>query len=90
MKKSKFLCLVLACLLMLSLVRTPVQAVDEDGHEAFSCFTYDDQGRMLDGYWSEKDETWYLFLTSTQSLSDTSVYYTGPVLEASAGTLIPE
>lgn len=90
MKKSKFLCLVLACLLMVSLVRTPVQAVDEDGHEAFSCFTYDDQGRMLDGYWSEEDETWYLFLTSTQSLSDTSVYYTGPVLEASAGTLIPE
>lgn len=87
MKKNKFLCILLACLLTISLVCTPVQAVDEDGYEAFSCFTYDEQGRILDGYWSETDETWYLFLTSTQSVADVELYYTGAIITSSVGTV---
>lgn len=90
MKKNKLFCVLLAGLLLMSLVCAPVQAVDEDGYEAFSCFTYDDQGRVLDGYWSEKEEIWYLFVTSTQSLADLDVHYTGPIIASSAGTVDAE
>ena len=87
MKKKKLLSVFLACLLMLSLICTPVQAVDEDGFEAFSCFTYDEQGRILDGYWSETGGIWYLFVTSTQAIAEVELHYTGAIISASTGTV---
>ena len=61
----------------------------EEPKEDFSCFTYDGNGEKLNGYCAE-DGSWYLFLTSTQSVADTVVYYTGSVTEASAGELNAE
>lgn len=55
--------------------------------EEFSCFTYDDQGHVLKGYWSEKDQLWYLFVTSTQNVADVQLYYTGTVAEVSKGVV---
>ena len=87
MQKKKFLRIFLVCLLIISLVCTPVQAVDEDGFEAFSCFTYDEKGRILDGYWSETDGVWYLFLTSAQTVAEVELHYTGAIIMTSAGTV---
>lgn len=55
--------------------------------ESFSCYTLDDRGNRLEGYWSEEDESWYLFLTSTQAVGDAVIYYTGTVTGASYGQL---
>ena len=66
------------------------EALLEETGESFSCYTYDAQGNVLDGYWSAEREAWYLFLTSTQSVSDTKLYYTGTVTAASAGELDAE
>ena len=53
----------------------------------FSCYTYDAMGHQLDAYWSEEDDVWYLFETSTQQVADTCLYYTGDVDAVSAGEL---
>lgn len=53
----------------------------------FSCYTYDAMGHQLDAYWSEEDDVWYLFETSTQQVADTCLYYTGDVDAVSTGEL---
>lgn len=55
--------------------------------EDFSCYTYDEHGNMLDGFWDEADGVWYMFVTSTQTIGETDLYYTGNVSSVSAGTL---
>ena len=62
----------------------------EEVPAAFSCYTYDEHGNVLDGFWDEADGTWYLFVTSTQSIEETDLHYTGTVSGASAGTLDDE
>ena len=85
------ICLFLVVLFTGTLVHVyaaePDQALSE---EAFSCYTFDTQGQKLDGYWAENDETWYLFVTSTQEISDTDLYYTGSIADASSGQLDTE
>ena len=57
------------------------------GDEAFSCYTYDSQNHIIDGYWDDADETWYLFLTSSQSVTDSMLYFTANAVETSNGML---
>ena len=90
MKKSKFLITAAACLLAVLLICIPALIMEASAQADFACFAYDGQGRVLDGYWSETDETWYLFVTSTQSIADTDLHYTGSILSASAGTVDAE
>lgn len=56
----------------------------------FSCYTADSQGTKLNAYWSEEEYAWYLFVPSTQSLTDTAIYYTGTITEATAGQVDAE
>lgn len=58
--------------------------------ENFSCYALDTQGKELFGYRREKDGSWYLFVPSTQSISDLEIYYTGTVSEVSSGALDTE
>ena len=59
----------------------------QKAENGFSCYTYDDQGRIINGYWSENEEMWYLFLTSTQNVLDVQLYCTEEIVGTSAGTL---
>lgn len=58
--------------------------------DVFSCHTFDDRGNLIEGYWSEEDDTWYLFLTSTQAVGNVEIHYTGVVTEASQGEVDTE
>ena len=53
----------------------------------FSCHTFDAEGRILKGHWSESDGTWYLFVTSVQDVAEVELHYTGAVTETTAGRL---
>ena len=53
----------------------------------FTCYSYDPDGRRLEGHWSAEDELWYLFLTSTQSPEDTLLYASGGIEATSCGVL---
>lgn len=55
--------------------------------DTFSCYCYDENGHRLEGYWSESDGVWYLFLTSTQLVQETKLYASGGVTETSRGIL---
>ena len=59
----------------------------EETPEEFSCYAYDEHGNVLNGFWDEADDTWYLFVTSTQMIGETELYYTGSISGVSAGTL---
>lgn len=58
--------------------------------DTFTCFTYDDQGRVLEGFWSEREETWYLCVTSVMDVEHVRLYWTGRVADTSQGILNPE
>lgn len=62
----------------------------EPEKESFHCFTYDNQGNVLDGYRSEQDGMWTLFLPSDLRISETEVFFTGGISAASAGQLDEE
>ena len=53
----------------------------------FTCYSYDPEGRRLEGHYSEKDDVWYLFVTSAQNLTDTPVYASGNVSATDSGAL---
>lgn len=55
--------------------------------DSFSCHTYDSQGRILKGHWSEADRVWYLFIPSTQDAAELELHCKGAVTQASGGTL---
>ena len=69
------------CLLLLVLAVVPVYAAD------FSCYTYDTQEHRIDSYWDETDDTWYLFVTSSQDISETVIHYTGSISSVTNGVL---
>lgn len=58
--------------------------------ELFHCFTYDQQGNLLDGCLSEQDGIWYLFLPSDRRIAETEVFFNGEITAASAGQLDEE
>lgn len=59
-------------------------------NEPFTCFTYDDYGRILNAFWSDQDETWYLCVTAVQNLENIRLHWTGNVTVASDGVLNEE
>ena len=88
MKHKKWIAVIALVFVMAMLIPTALAAEETD--ETFSCFTYDSQGHLLNGYWSEKDEVWYLFVTSTQNVADTQLHFTGKVAQTSGGELDQE
>ena len=57
------------------------------GGNDFHCWTVDARQWTNQGYRSEKDGVWYLFLPADESLADTVLSFSGSVTAASAGTL---
>lgn len=62
----------------------------DEKDEPFDCWVSDAQGGEIKGYWAEEKNAWYLFLPSTQSISDTVLYYSGSVNDTSSGELSQE
>lgn len=56
-------------------------------NESFACFTYDDHGRILNAFWSDRDNTWYLCVTAVQSVENIKLHWTGDIVAASGGIL---
>lgn len=59
----------------------------EQTQSLFGCSTYDTHGNLLKGCWSEKDQVWYLFVTSDQPVSEAVLHYVGEVQHVSSGML---
>ena len=57
------------------------------GGNDFRCWTVDARQWTNQGYRSEKDGVWYLFLPADESPADTVLSFSGSVTAASAGTL---
>lgn len=52
------------------------------------CFTYDDGGRVIQGYYAPQDGVNYLFVPSTQALADVTIHVGDmAIADASAGSL---
>lgn len=75
------LTVLLVALLIAALWQTP------KAETVFSCHTYDSQGRILKGHWSEPEGTWYLFVTAVQDVAQLQLHCTGEIAQTSAGTL---
>lgn len=76
---------ILSVLLVIMLITAVLLNPKEEG--GFSCHTYDAQGRILRGHWSEAEGVWYLFVTSTQDTAQVQLHCAGEVNGTSAGTL---
>ena len=74
-----------ALLALILCVILPACSNPADNTNTFSCATRDPDGRVLQGYWSEKDGVWYLFVTATMDIREVTVYYTGQITGVSAG-----
>lgn len=66
------------------LLKSEYSAQDRGG---FTCYSFDPNGHRLEGYYSQKDGVWYLFLTSSQSMADAKLYVSGGVTAADTGML---
>ncbi len=88
--KRTFLTSVCLCLLLTLFTAVPAIAAETNETEAFSCYTFDGQNHVINGFWSDRDGIWYLFVTSSQDVSETNLYYTGTICETSAGVLDTE
>ena len=60
---------------------------NSSGQQEFSCYTLDSQGNIIQGFKREADGIWYLFVPSTQSISNMVLHYTGNVKKVSDGKL---
>ena len=82
-KSGAWLWALLAALLLPVLLTATAFAGDND----FRCWTVDARQWTNQGYQSEKDGVWYLFLPQDESPADTVLSFSGRVTAASAGTL---
>ena len=71
-------------------IQIPETLRDNAAAGTFSCFTDDNQGNCLLGYYAQTEDIWYLFVTSTQSVADVNLYYTGKIVASSSGSLDTE
>lgn len=55
--------------------------------ESFGCYIVDTHGQDIHGYYSEKDELWYLFVPSTETVETLDLHVDGDVTEVSSGVL---
>lgn len=83
--KRNYLIPILTILLVLLLL--PGALMTQKSQSGFSCHAYDAQGKILRGYQSEVDGGWYLFVPSTQDISEIRLHCTGQVTETSGGLL---
>lgn len=100
MKKPKLLSVIavlvaaFALLLILALqIRQDLLLKSEysaQNRDHFTCYSYDPDGHLLEGYHSEKDGVWYLFLTSAQSVEETTLYASGGITQTTQGKLDKE
>ena len=67
-QKNNFLTVCILSIFLLIYFALPAQANTDN--EVFNCYTYDSQNHIIDGYWDDADETWYLFLTSSKSVTE--------------------
>ena len=82
-KSGAWLWALLAALLLTALLTATAFAGDND----FRCWTVDARQWTNQGYRSEQDGVWYLFLPQDESPADTVLSFSGSVTAASAGTL---
>ena len=82
-KSGVWLWALLAALLLTVLLTATAFAGDND----FRCWTVDARQWTNQGYQSEKDGVWYLFLPQDESPADTVLSFSGRVTAASAGAL---
>ena len=82
-KSGAWLWALLAAVLLTVLLTATAFAGDND----FRCWTVDARQWTNQGYQSEKDGVWYLFLPQDESPADTVLSFSGSVTAASAGTL---
>ena len=82
-KSGAWLWALLAALLLTVLLTATAFAGDND----FRCWTVDARQWTNQGYQSEKDGVWYLFLPRDESPADTVLSFSGSVTAASAGAL---
>ena len=82
-KSGAWLWALLAALLLTVLLTATAFAGDND----FRCWTVDARQWTNQGYQSEKDGVWYLFLPQDESPADTVLSFSGRVTAASAGAL---
>ena len=82
-KSGAWLWALLAALLLPVLLTATAFAGDND----FRCWTVDARQWTNQGYQSEKDGVWYLFLPQDESPADTVLSFSGRVTAASAGAL---
>jgi len=68
---------------------TQQSAVQPDAAAAqLPCFTYDDGGRVIQGYYAPQDGVHYLFVPSTQAMGDVVIHVgDADIADASAGVL---
>ncbi len=57
--------------------------------EEFFCQAKDQSGGLIQGFYREADENWYLFVPSTQPIDEIVLCYEGDIVEVSAGELEP-
>jgi hypothetical protein len=50
-----------------------------------ACFTYDDGGRIIQGYYAPQDGVNYLFVPSTQAMSDVTIHLGGIAISGASG-----
>ena len=82
-KSGAWLWALLAALLLTVLLTATAFAGDND----FRCWAVDARQWTNQGYQSEKDGVWYLFLPQDESPADTVLSFSGRVTAASAGAL---
>ena len=82
-KSGAWLWALSAAVLLTVLLTATAFAGDND----FRCWTVDARQWTNQGYQSEKDGVWYLFLPQDESPADTVLSFSGSVTAASAGTL---
>ena len=77
----------LLLVIMLILVLVLSSCVSKElAEEGVLCYTYDSNGNLIKGYYDSQEDIWYLFLTSSQKISDTEVYFTEDILSSECGT----
>lgn len=82
--RRNILKILFVCLMLNLFMIVPMTAM---ANTDFYCYTYDEQNHEIDGYYSENDDTWYLFLTSSQSVTGSMLYYDGNISNSSNGEL---
>lgn len=94
-KKSKFFGITVLVVSVLALTACKNRENIEDPSaeanappKSFSCYATNEQGERLEGFQSEKDGKWYLFVPSTQDTEELTLHYEGDIDEVPEVTMM--